>query len=120
MSTTNITPTELIIQYPCLWDNCRDSFLSLPDLGAHIATVHLNTLSSFNCKWRTCHNYNFQTKYSLVQHIYSHLSSIPNHLQTREMVRITPYYPHYVSNTRFYSFYLLFSTALNVSYSLLY
>ncbi|POG66809.1 hypothetical protein GLOIN_2v1653790 [Rhizophagus irregularis DAOM 181602=DAOM 197198] len=98
MSTTNITPTELIIQYPCLWDNCRDSFLSLPDLGAHIATVHLNTLSSFNCKWRTCHNYNFQTKYSLVQHIYSHLSSIPNHLQTREMVRITPYYPHYYYN----------------------
>ncbi|GBB95659.1 hypothetical protein RclHR1_02590004 [Rhizophagus clarus] len=98
MSTTNITPAEVIIQFPCLWENCHDFFSSLPELGAHIATVHLIALSSFNCKWRTCHNYNFQTKYSLVQHIYSHLSSMPNHLQTREMVRITPYYSNYYYN----------------------
>ncbi|RIA84586.1 hypothetical protein C1645_832043 [Glomus cerebriforme] len=101
MSTTNITSAELII-HSCLWDNCNEFFASLPDLAAHIATVHMIPLSTFNCKWRSCHNCTFQTKYLLIQHIYSyHLSVAPNYVPSQGMVRANPYYPYYYYNQEF-------------------
>ncbi|CAG8498604.1 11159_t:CDS:2 [Funneliformis caledonium] len=101
MSTTNITPEELII-HSCLWDSCCEIFTSLPELTTHIASFHLMTLSdnltSFNCKWNSCRHYSFQSKYSLTQHIrHAHLLPIINnqmdYLPTQETVQgVSPYH----------------------------
>ena len=106
MSATNITPAELTI-HSCLWNNCSGIFVSLSELAAHIATVHIMPLSSANsiCKWSSC-QCNFQSQFALIQHIYSqHLSTVYNQANYQEMVR--SYYPYYVGISIFPSFNLI-------------